>query len=231
MYQWNWGVISSYLPVFLQGAIITLELTLVVVFAGTVLGIFLALLRKSENVVASFFIQAYIHLFRALPTLILLIWIFYTMPIFTGWRMSPFTAAAIALSLHLGAFVAETMRAGFESIPRGQYESGLALGMSKVQVVLLIITPQAVRNIIPNLIGLYITELKNSSLASVIAVGELLHRSNILISETFRPLEIYTAVAVMYLIMILPLIYLSHLAERHFGKSNLVKKSSNETGN
>ena len=113
----------------------------------------------------------------------------------------------------MAAFVAETVRAGLESIPRNQFESGLALGMTSRQVMLKIVMPQAVRNMIPNLMGLYITELKNSSLTSIIAVNELLHRSNILISETFRTLEIYTTVAVVYLIIILPLVYLSRRIE------------------
>ncbi len=220
MYQWDWGVITSYAPVFLQGAGITLELTLLVVALGTVLGVCLALLKKADNPATNLMVGIYVQLFRALPTLVLIIWIFYVTPIFTGWYMSPFLAATIALALHLAAFVTETTRAGFESIPPGQFESGLALGMSEAQVMVRIMAPQAIRNILPNLLGLYITELKNSSLASVIAVGELLHRSNILISETFRPLEIYTAVAGMYLAMILPLIYLAHRAELHFSKSN-----------
>jgi polar amino acid transport system permease protein len=90
-----------------------------------------------------------------------------------------------------------------------------------------IIIPQAVRNMIPNLMGLYINELKNSSLASIIAVDELLHRSNILISETFRPLEIYTAVAATYLIIILPLTYLSRLFERKLAKGDKPKLGVN----
>lgn len=231
MYQWDWGIVSSYSPVFIQGALITLGLTAVVVIFGTILGSILVIFRKSDNLVVSFLVKLYVQIFRALPTLVLLIWIFYVTPIFTGWRMSAFVAAAIALSLHLAAFVAETVRAGYEAVPLGQYESGLALGMSNFQVMFGIISPQAIRNIIPNLIGLYITELKNSSLASVIAVGELLHRSNILISQTFRPLEIYTAVAVVYLIIILPFVYLVHLAERHFGKSDKQNNLSNAAGN
>lgn len=85
--------------------------------------------------------------------------------------------------------------------------------MSPTQVTIHIIVPQAVRNMIPNLMGLYISQLKNSSLASVIAVNELLHRSNILISETYRPLEIYTTIALVYLVLILPLVWLSRMVE------------------
>src|SRR6185369_1139574 len=99
MYQWNWGILFSYLPVFIEGALVTLEVTFVVVCAGTLLGVLLAFLKRSDNVVISFLIKLYIQLFRALPTLVLLIWIFYVTPIFTGWHMSPFIAASITLSL------------------------------------------------------------------------------------------------------------------------------------
>jgi polar amino acid transport system permease protein len=232
MYEWNWAILSTYYSVFLRGALVTLTLTGVVICTGSLLGVVFALLRRSDNLVVVWLVRLYIQLFRALPTLVLLIWIFYVMPLFINIRLSPFVSAAVALSLHLAAFVAETVRAGFESIAKGQYESGLALGMSSRQVMVRIMAPQATKNILPNLIGLYITELKNSSLTSVIAVDELLHRANILISETFRPLEIYTAVAVMYLILIVPLIYLAHLAERQLSKGQDRKHIIiNATGN
>lgn len=220
MYEWNWQIISSYKLVFVQGALITIELTFFAMIFGTALGIVIAFLKKSHNQIFSFIAKSYIELFRAIPILVVLIWIFYTVPILFDWQFSAFVAAVIALSLNLAAFVAETVRAGLESIPHNQFESGLALGMPPSQVMLKIIMPQAVRNMIPNLMGLYITELKNSSLASIIAVNELLHRSNILISETFRPLEIYTTVAIVYLIIILPLVHLSRQLEHRLAKAD-----------
>jgi len=218
MYQWDWRLISVYKFVFVQGALITIWLTVLAVILGTVLGTLIAFAKKSRNRIVSWLALGYIELFRAIPILVLLIWVFYVVPILLNWRISAFLASVLALSLNLSAFVAETVRAAIESIPSSQFESGLALGMSPQQVMFQIIIPQAVRNMVPNLMGLYISELKNSSLASVIAVNELLHRSNILISETYRPLEIYTAVAVVYLIMILPLVWVSRVVERHLAR-------------
>mgnify|MGYP001570628732 CR=1 FL=1 len=218
MYEWNWRIISFYKLVFVQGALVTIELTFFAVIFGTALGVAIAFLKKTRNPIFSSIAKIYIELFRAVPILVILIWIFYVIPVLFDWRISAFVAAVLALSLNLAAFVAETVRAGLESIPRNQFESGLALGMTSRQVMLKIVMPQAVRNMIPNLMGLYITELKNSSLTSIIAVNELLHRSNILISETFRPLEIYTTVAVVYLIIILPLVYLSRRIEHRLTK-------------
>lgn len=220
MYEWNWRIISLYKTVFAQGALVTIGLTLFAVVLGTAFGVALAFLKKSRNPILSYIAKIYIEFFRAIPILVLLIWIFYVVPILFDWRISAFIAAALALSLNLAAFVAETVRAGLESIPRNQFESGLVLGMTSRQAMRKIIMPQAVRNMIPNLMGLYITGLKNSSLASVIAVNELLHRSNILISETFRPLEIYTTVAVVYLIIVLPLVYLSRWVEHRLAKAD-----------
>jgi len=213
MYQWDWRILSVYKLVFLEGAIVTLWLTFIAVILGTILGVIAAFMKRARNKIVSAIAKGYIELFRAVPILVLIVWIFYVLPILLNWRVSAFVAAILALSINLSAFVAETVRAAIESIPNSQFESGVALGMTHRQIMQHIILPQAIRNMVPNLMGLYISQLKNSSLASVIAVNELLHRSNILISETYRPLEIYTAIAVIYTAMILPLVWLSRIVE------------------
>lgn len=218
MYVWNWNVIFDNLDIFFQGALTTLWLTLLVIIIGTILGTILGLLRRSRDPIISYAVKIFIDLFRALPILVLLIWIFYVTPTLVSWQVSPFIAALIALSLNLTAFVAETVRAGIDSVPKHQFESGVVLGLSPVGVMLRLILPQAIRNMLPNLMGLYINQLKNSSLASVIAVNEVLHQANILISNTFRPLEIYTGVAITYLILILPFSALARHVEKRIAR-------------
>ncbi len=218
MYVWQWGVLAQYSSVFLQGAFVTIALTLLTIVAGSVLGLLIALARRSSIVLLPQLSRIYIELFRGLPILVLLIWIFYVVPLLTGILLPPFIAAAISLILNLSAYIAETMRGGIESIPRNQYESGLTLGLRPLQVMRLIVLPQALRTVLPSLLGLYIETLKNSSLASVIAVNELLHRSNEIISTTYRPLEVYTAVALMYLAIIIPATYFSRLLEKHLAQ-------------
>lgn len=213
MYTWNWNVILQYKQVLLEGALVTLWLTLLVVGIGTVLGLAVGLARRSGISIVVWATKLYVELFRALPILVLLIWIYYVAPLLVNIRFSPFTSALIALSLNLSAFVAETVRAGIEAIPKHQLESGIALGLRPYQAMRIIVLPQAFRNMLPNLMGLYVTQLKNSSLASVIAVNELLHLSNTLISNTYRPLEIYSAVAVGYLCMIVPFTALANKLE------------------
>ncbi len=214
MYQWQWGVIWQYREVFLQGVLITLWLTFLVVIVGSILGLFVGLLRRSTLPLIPQLAQIYTGLFRGIPTLVLLILIYYVLPSLLGLRFSPFVVAFIGLTLNLSAYVAETVRASIEAIPRHQFESGLTLGLTPSQVMFSMILPQAFRSMIPNLLGLYIVELKNSSLASVIAVDELLHRSNSVISNSYRPMEVYTMVAVIYLAIVLPATYLSNKLEK-----------------
>lgn len=214
MYDWQWGVVLQYKEVFIEGALVTIGLTLLAVVFGTLLGLGVGLARRSNIVLLPQLARVYTELFRALPILVLLIWIYYVLPLLLGIRLSPFEAAFIALTLNLSAYVAETIRASIEAIPRNQYESGITLGLHPIQVMFLIILPQAFRSALPNLMGLYITQLKNSSLASVIAVNELLHRSNAVISNSYRPLEIYTTVAVVYLAIIIPVTFLSSWIEK-----------------
>ncbi len=214
MYLWDWSTILDHTNIFIHGAVVTVWLTALVILIGTVLGTVLGLLRRSEDPIVRIGVKIFIDLFRALPILVLLIWLYYVTPALLSWSISPFVAALIALSLNLSAFVAETVHAGIESIPKHQFESGRVLGLSHASVMMHIILPQAFRNMLPNLMGLYINQLKNSSLASVIAVNEILHQANTLISNTFRPLEIYTAVAVTYLILILPCTALARIIEK-----------------
>lgn len=220
MYLWNWNTIYTYCDVFIKGGLMTLGITVVTIFFGTIIGIFLALIiRRSSNPVFSLLAKVYVEIFRALPILVLLIWVYYVLPLLSGWHMSAFFAAALTLSVNLSAYVAEAVRGGIESIPKSQFESGIVLGLNHAQTMIRIILPQAARNIMPNLLSLYITQLKNSSLTSIIAVNELLHSANILISNTFRPLEIYTTVAFVYLVMILPLVIGSRLLENRLKRN------------
>ena len=204
--------------VFLRGALVTIWLTFLVALSGTILGVAIGFLRRSRSWLISQAANVYIELFRALPILVLLIWMYYVVPLLFGLRLSPFAAAFIALTTNLAAYVAETFRAGIEAIPKNQFDSGITLGLSYFDVMFRIILPQAFRNMLPNLLGLYITQLKNSSLASVIAVNEILHQSNLVISKTFRPLEIYSTVAVIYLLIIIPVTLLANKMEKRLAK-------------
>ena len=204
-YSWEWSVVGAYFPALLRGAWLTIELTAASILFGTLLGIVAGVMRASSVRVLRWSVAIYIEIFLALPVLVLLIWVYYCVPIlFPGVTLSNIATAILVLALSLGAFVAEIVRAGITGIPRSQVEVAWSMGISGLATLQHIILPQASRLMIPPLMGQYITCWKLSSLASVIAVYELVHSAQNVISVTYRPLELYTAVAVFYLAMILP---------------------------
>lgn len=213
-YAWQWNSLLPYRDTLLRAAFTTLELTFLVVIGGLVLGLGFALLDQASRGIGRRLLRTLVEFLRAIPILVLLIWIHYVLPLLAGIQLSAFQSAFLALTLNLSAFVTETIRAGIQSIPSHQRESGLALGLNESQVLHSIILPQTLKNVLPNLVNLSITQLKNTALASVIGVNELLHQGNVVISNTFRPLEIYTAVAGMYTLLIVPLALLGKRLER-----------------
>ncbi len=215
-YQWHWDVLWQFRFALWKGFIITIALSVLVIIAGTILGLIFTLLRRVNHPLIRWPISVINEILRDLPILVILIWLYYVLPI-TGIIIPGFLAAFIGLSLSLAAFVSETFRSGIESIPKGQMESAIALGYSKSQAMFKIILPQAFKRMLPNLMGLYIHQIKNTALASVIAVDELLHSANVVISTTYRPLELYTAIAVIYLIIIMPVVAFSYYIEKKLG--------------
>ena len=144
----------------------------------------------------------FIELFRNVPVLVQLVWFFYAFPVLIDAKLSPFTAAVCALSLNTSAFSAELFRGGIQSIHQGQWEAGKALGMNYLTVMRRIILPQAVKRMIPPLTNRAIELTKMTALASTIAVPELLYQGKLINAVTFRPIETYTVVAVIYLIIL-----------------------------
>jgi polar amino acid transport system permease protein len=213
MYDWDFRIIWQNRWVFVHGGVITVEITLFSIVLGTAAGCLLGLGRSARPLWVRLPVSAFVELFLALPVLVLLIWIYYCGPLLVGINLSGFWTAVLGLSLSLSAFVAEIVRAGLQAVPKGQVEAARALGMTWLQSLVWITIPQAMRVIVPPLLGMYASTLKLSSLASVIAVYELLHSAQNLITLTFRPLEVYTTIAVVYVILILPLILVTRRLE------------------
>jgi len=218
-YNWDFSVVFAHKQAILTGALVTLELAMLSIFFGSLIGLGLALLKSSRNKAIKFTAASIIEVFRDLPLLVLMVWLFYTLPPITGIQVSAFATAVLALSLNLGAFSAEIFRAGFNSVPKGQIEAAKVLGLKNIHSFRHIIFPQALKVILPPLTGRYIETIKLTSLASIIAVNELLHQGQNLISVSYRPLEVYTAVALMYLAIIVPLSLLLQKVERQHVRS------------
>jgi polar amino acid transport system permease protein len=208
-YNWDFSVIINNKEAIIKGVLITIELTVLSIIIGSVLGIILAYFKSSKNKLLKYFSTSIIEIFVDLPLLVLMIWIFYTLPPLIGITLSAFVTAIIALSLNLGAFSAEIFRSGINSIPKGQIHAAETLGLKKIQILRHIIFPQALKVIIPPITGRYIETIKLTSLASIISVNELLHQGQTIIGNTYRPLEVYTVVALAYLTIITPLSLLS----------------------
>lgn len=211
----NVPVFVDTFPLLLSGLLITIELGVVSIVAGLVLGLALALVRLYGNSLFRFLCVSYINIFRSIPLLVLLIIVYYALP-FVGIRFSPFMSASVALTLVSGAYTAEIFRAGIEAIPRGQFEASEALGLSYPQMMVDVILPQAVKIVIPPLTNNCINVLKDTALASVVAMPDLLKQATQAQAVAANPTPLIGA-AVIYLIILCPLVILVSRLERRFG--------------
>ena len=217
-YQWQWGVIWDNWQLFAQGALMTLFLTGSSVGIGLVAGLFLGLAKMSSRPWLRIPASVFVEIFRDVPLLVLLLWIFYCLPILTGLKIDIIESAILGISIHASAYLAEVYRAGIQSIDRGQMESARSLGMSFWQGMQRIVLPQAIRRMIPPFLNVTADFMKASALASVVGVWELLRQASNLIANTWRPLEAYTAVAVTYLLLIYPVVWLTGYLERRLAR-------------
>lgn len=190
---------------FLLRAIgMTVLLSVLSMLVGFIIGVVVGALRTYGGRIADVVLGFYVDTMRAIPLLVVLVWMFFAFPILFGVRVDSMTAAVVGLGLHLGAYVAEAIRAGLTSVRRGQMNAALALGMSRTQAIRTIILPQALIRMLPPLGSLFTIAIKDSAIASVIAVPELLRQSQILAGQTFRPFEIYTSAMIVYFLLCYP---------------------------
>lgn len=200
----NWPVFVEALPMLLRGLGITLGLGITAIVLGLGGGLLLVLLRLYGGLPVRPITIAYIDVFRSVPVLVLLIVIYYALP-FVGLRLSPFWAATTALSLVSAAYSAEILRAGIEGVPRGQFEAARALGLSPVRQMVDIVLPQAVKLVIPPLTSNAINVMKDTALASVVAMPDLLKQATQAQALAANPTPLIGA-AVIYVLMLLPFV-------------------------
>lgn len=191
----------NYLPALLKGSVLTVELTIVSVVFGMILGLFLALGRLSKNKTVDKICWTYIWLFRGTPLLMQIFFIYYALPmIYKPLTLAQMPAAFIALSLNSAAYLAEIIRAAIQSIDKGQMEAAKALGMSYGQAMKRIIVPQSYRRLIPPVGNEFIALLKDSALVSVIGMTELMRTTSVLANSTGNA-TIYIPAALLYLVL------------------------------
>lgn len=197
----DWSVVWLNSGALAQGVLITVLLTFFTMLLAIPGGIVLALMRLSSNRILSGISACFVEFFRNVPIIILIYWTFYVLPVFTDISFSPFGTGLLALALNVSAYNSETFRAGINSIRKGQTEAALALGMSHTEAMLKIVLPQAARRVLPVLASTWVSLFKDTSLVSVIAVGDLAHTALEIRSQTFRVLEILTAMAAIYWVL------------------------------
>lgn len=210
----NADVMRRTFPLLLRGLWITLQLGAASIVAGLLLGLALAMARLYAPAPVRFLTRIYIDVFRSIPLLVLLIIVYYALP-FVGLRLSPFASAMTALTLVSGAYTAEIFRAGIEAIPKGQFEASAALGLSGRQTMADVILPQAVRIVIPPLTNNSINVVKDTALASVVAMPDLLKQATQAQALAANPTPLIVAAAI-YVAFLWPLVALVSRMERRF---------------
>jgi len=220
-YQWGWNIIDpsnvdglTNLKFLISGITITIYISVISIILAMIIGLVVALPSLSNNKFLSYFNIAYVEIVRAIPLLVLILWIYYGLPIMTGISFSPFVSGIVALTISESAFQAEIFRAGINSINKGQYEVANSLGMNFWKKMRLVILPQAIKVVLPALGNQFVYVLKMSSLVSIIGIADLTRKANELVVSTYRPLEIYTFLILEYLILILIVSYFVRKLEK-----------------
>ena len=214
-YTWGWYVLNPNLEqgltnikFLISGLNITILISIFSILFSLIVGFFISILSFSKLRLIKYTNIFYVEFFRSIPLLVLLLWIYYGLPVIFGISLSPFVAGIVSLSLSDSAFEAEIFRAGIQSINKGQKDASKSLGLNKFKEMRFIILPQALRIILPAICNQFVYVLKMSSLVSIIGLADLTRKANELVVTVYRPLEIYTFLVIEYLILIIIISYL-----------------------
>lgn len=213
-YETDWSVVTDNLPIFMEGLLVTLKVSALALLISLPLGVIAGLCRISRNRILSTLAAAYVEFVRGIPLLVILLWIFFVLG--KLMKLSSFWSAVLGLAIFSGAFVAEIIRAGIQSVPRGQMEAARSSGMSYYQAMRLIILPQAFRKVLPPLASQFIILIKDSSLASVVSVVDLSLVGHNLVATTFRVIEVWTFIALVYFVITFTLSQIIRYFERKY---------------
>ena len=213
-YDWNFSIIYQYREIFVKGLYVTAELTIISIVFSVILGLIVSLSRMSRNPIIFYPSVAYIEFLRAMPIMILLVWIYYCLPIIMGIKLGGMASSIIALTVYSSAFYAEIFRAGIQSIEKGQLDAAKAVGMTPFLSFRRIILPQAFRRTLPPFISQCILVFKNTTLCYALAVPEILYQGESLSMDTFRPLEILTVIAVVFVLIVIPITLVVNILEK-----------------
>ncbi|UGY12819.1 amino acid ABC transporter permease [Bradyrhizobium septentrionale] len=213
-YVWDFAILGKYSHLFLLGLGWTMAYTIGTIILGTLIGLIVGMLRLRRIPVIDWLLIAYIELFRCTPLLVQIIWFYYAFPVVIGVNIPAHAAAVSVLSLYGGAFYAEIVRGSIESVPVGQWDAAKALGFRGWRLMRLVILPQALKPMMAPYVNQSVTQLKNTSLVSIIAVPDLVYNATLINADTYRPLEVYTIVALIYFAILFPSTLVARRLER-----------------
>jgi polar amino acid transport system permease protein len=229
--NWGWHVVDprdargeANLGFMASGFWATISLSLATMVLSLLLGLAVAMLGMARFRLLRIANRVYVELFRSIPILVMILWVFYGLPVVLDIRLDVFVAAMLAIGICDSAFEAEIFRAGIQSVERGQREAALALGLSRWQCMRFVILPQAIRRVLPPIANQFIYVVKMSSLASVIGYQELTRKANELVVTVFRPLELYSVLILEYLVLILLISAAVRWLERRMGSDQGVRR-------
>lgn len=200
--EFDFSVIANSMPALMRGARTTIYITVVGLVGGVIAGLVFGLMRAYGGKLLNGIALVYIELMRGTPIIVQVMFIYFALPVLLGIRIDAMTAAITAITINAGAYIAEIVRGAFLSVSKGLSEAGLALGVPQWRVLAFVVGPVAFRRLIPPLGNQFIVSLKDTSLFIVIGVGELTRQGQEIMASNFRAVEIWSAVAVIYLIMI-----------------------------
>jgi amine acid ABC transporter, permease protein, 3-TM region, His/Glu/Gln/Arg/opine family len=198
--NFEWNSVFSNLGMLLDGLVITLGVSILSFVGAFPLSVTAALARRSQWLPIRFIAASYVEIFRNTPGLVQIFFVFFALPSF-GIRLDAFTAGVVALTLNIGAYMSETMRAGIQSVPVGQLEAAASLGLNGPQIFTRVVLPRALRNVYPAIVNLLVATILASSLLSTIAVPELTGTATVINSRTLRTFEVFAVVTVMYVVL------------------------------
>ncbi|MEP2530028.1 amino acid ABC transporter permease [Shimia sp.] len=219
-YNWDFATIFQNWYVFwvgLKGTLLMFGVTVVLGMSG---GLVVGVMRYIKAPIAAWPARAFVEVFRNTPVLVQIIWFYYAFPILTGVETTPFMAAVLGISLNTMAFSAEIYRAGIQSIDKGQWEAGKAIGMDFAQTMRRVILPVALKRVLPALTNRGIEVFKMSTLASVVAYVETLNQAKLIADLNYNPIESYTAVAVIFFVVLYPVVQATYVIERKLSRSD-----------
>ena len=201
-YEWDFSGVWAHRDMLMAGFVGTMKIAAVAIAVGVGVGIVLAVMRLSGKRWLALPALWFIEFYRNTPPLVHFFWAFYALPVLIGVSLDPYVAAVIALSTQSGAFFAEVFRGGIKAVERGQWEAGRALGLSRTRLMVRIILPQAARRMAAPFVERSFELVKTTTLAAALAFHETIYSAMVIVTTTYRPLEVYTVVAVIFFLIL-----------------------------